>query len=213
MFKNATYDIPHDDAIVKDLIFWMRTIWEHAISHYLYAAGLCAIFAFQQYSYKDAEYTILESISSSQSVDLNQSKSIKVYFRDVVVETNNDTRFHMKLLINSLIFLSAIVHGLVIAGAAIDFPHGIIVGLIYIIIGLIITFYYLLKCCNNNTNRFSNNINDTNNLLKNLYDIFINMHRRPIMLYFLWGFLIALLVVIIWIGIYGPITRSQAEVF
>ena len=31
MFKNSVESIEHDDTIVNDVYFWMRTVWEHGM--------------------------------------------------------------------------------------------------------------------------------------------------------------------------------------
>jgi hypothetical protein len=40
MFKNSMQSIPELDDVENDIYFWMRTVWEHGISHYMYAIGL-----------------------------------------------------------------------------------------------------------------------------------------------------------------------------
>ena len=51
-FKNALETIPQDDDI-EDLYYYMRTVWEHDVSHYLYATGAVIMNAAQLYSYND----------------------------------------------------------------------------------------------------------------------------------------------------------------
>ena len=65
MFKNNLESVMqiHDDIIVKDLHFWMRTIWEHQISHYIYACGFSVMLACEAWSYRN------HSIDSSFTID------------------------------------------------------------------------------------------------------------------------------------------------
>eukprot|EP01034_Spumella_vulgaris_P029972 gene29972-37115_t len=34
MFKNSLETIDHDDRLMSDLAYYMRTVWEHVVSHY-----------------------------------------------------------------------------------------------------------------------------------------------------------------------------------
>lgn len=210
MFKTSVKSIAelHDDAVVTDVSYWMRTVWEHIVSHYIYGGALAVLFAFQQWAYKDAEYSVLESIAASPvpaaSSDDGAGRLNRVKDRETVVETHNDTRFNMKLLINGLICSSALVHGLAIAGSAIDFPSGIFVGLIYVVGGLVVTVYYLFITAPDRR------LTTGERMTQALLDVSVNMHRRPIMMYFLWGFIVALVTMLVWVGIYGPVSRSDA---
>lgn len=55
MFKNDLESVMqiHDDAVIKDLHFWMRTVWEHQISHYIYACGFSIILACEAWAYRN----------------------------------------------------------------------------------------------------------------------------------------------------------------
>jgi hypothetical protein len=232
MFKASINSIAevHDDDLVKDTSYWMRTVWEHIVSHYLYGGGLCVIFAFQQWAYKDAEYTVLESIAVNEAAlagaaadgttDTAADRFMRVrHTTNTVVETTNDTRLNMKLLINGLICSSAVAHGLAIAGSAIDFPSGTLIGLGYSVAGLIATVYYLhVTASDRKPLRTSCSVDNYAKLtpwerfIQDLLNVSLNMHRRPIMMYFLWGFVVAVVTLLVWIGIYGPVSRSEAGV-
>ncbi len=53
MFKNSLETIDHDDRDLQDLAYYMRTVWEHIVGHYLYAAGYAIMNACQLFAYKD----------------------------------------------------------------------------------------------------------------------------------------------------------------
>ena len=62
MFKHPVEDLmlagwksltPEEDNLLGDLYVWIRTTWEHAISHYLYAVGGVIISFTFQYAYRD----------------------------------------------------------------------------------------------------------------------------------------------------------------
>ena len=55
MFKNALETFPlsaHDDYY-NDLFYYMKTFWEHIVSHYLYAAGYATMACCYAYAYRD----------------------------------------------------------------------------------------------------------------------------------------------------------------
>lgn len=237
MFKAAVNSIAevHDDDIVMDTKYWMRTVWEHIVSHYIYGGGLCVLFAFQQWAYKDAMYTVLESISAVNDNNNNSPAGAgadnledggrfrrvreRTHTPTVVEMTHNDTRLNMKLLINGLICTSALAHGLAIAASAIDFPSGVYIGLAYVVAGFIVTVYYLFITASDrkpiNTSSSVDNyakLTAWERVVQELLDVSVNMHRRPIMMYFLWGFVVAIITLLVWIGVHGPVSRSQAGV-
>jgi hypothetical protein len=53
MFKNSLETTDHDDRLASDLAYYMRTVWEHIISHYMYAAGYAIMSACHVFAYKD----------------------------------------------------------------------------------------------------------------------------------------------------------------
>lgn len=59
MYKSAMEsfddDLVADNDKFKDLIYYARTIWEHIVSHYLYAIGMGIMNAAQTYAYRDTK--------------------------------------------------------------------------------------------------------------------------------------------------------------
>jgi hypothetical protein len=55
MFKNSleTIQDEHDDTYYDSLHYYMRNVWEHAVSHYVYAIGLVLMHLCQAWAYKD----------------------------------------------------------------------------------------------------------------------------------------------------------------
>ena len=94
---------------------------------------------------------------------------------NTIIESNSNSVNRMKRLINLLITVSALIHGMVIAAAAIDFPSGVITGLIYVILGGCISVYSLVTNKN-----FEGNV-------ASLQDIVMNGHQVPITWYFTQG--------------------------
>lgn len=91
--------------------------------------------------------------------------------------------------------LGSIIYGLLLAGVAIEFPHGLIVGLVYtIVIGLICIFMMVF-------NR------------KNLpRGGLFTMGRRMVIQFYLGACILGLIIIIIWIGKYGLLNRKAAGI-
>jgi hypothetical protein len=55
MYKNSLEKIQaqHDDDYYDALHYYMRTVWEHEVSHYVYAAGLVTMHAAQAWAYRN----------------------------------------------------------------------------------------------------------------------------------------------------------------
>jgi len=55
MFKNSLEDVQadYDDDRYHALHYYMRTVWEHGVSHYIYAVGLVIMHAIQAWSYRE----------------------------------------------------------------------------------------------------------------------------------------------------------------
>lgn len=58
MFKHSTEGIMHfhDDVAVRDEYYWIRTVWEHEVSHYIYAVGYAIVAACQAWVYRDHKF-------------------------------------------------------------------------------------------------------------------------------------------------------------
>lgn len=63
MFKNSMKSIPEEnrDDIESDIYFWMRTVWEHDVSHYMYAIGLTIMHIGILASYRHHESNSIDS--------------------------------------------------------------------------------------------------------------------------------------------------------
>ncbi len=53
MFKNALDKIEYDDPNLTDLAYYMRTIWEHIVGHYMYATGYVIMNGCQAFAYRE----------------------------------------------------------------------------------------------------------------------------------------------------------------
>jgi hypothetical protein len=109
-------------------------------------------------------------------------------YRDVVLRRTNSDRLRQVQL---LIILNSLIYGLLIAAVAIDFPSGILVGLIYLVgYGMLFVGRYVWYNDGISTKMFG---------------------RRPLMNYFHLSYLIALTIIILWIVfVSGLKSRSQA---
>lgn len=70
LFKNdlrLTVLAAHDDQPAKALLYWMRTVWEHEISHYLYATGFVIMSAAQAWAYRNHSIVYVPTSSSVHS--------------------------------------------------------------------------------------------------------------------------------------------------
>lgn len=205
MYKNSLRSVmaEHDDDVVRDNYYWIRTVWEHEVSHYMYGIGLCCLFALQQWAYKDVFYcggsdgsaTSNEfelsahtdsSILAGSSAAPKQNKegtaaasdaaSIEEESRcgsssgnevaalspmsgslpasaaadderSAAVSTHGTRGTPTPpgvVVIQRLIYVAAFSHALVIAAASIDFPSGLIVGSLYVLLGLAASLWYYM---------------------------------------------------------------------
>ena len=58
MFKHAVEEyvaIYGGNRYTSDILYWMRTVWEHEISHYIYAAGYAIMVALIVFAFRDHE--------------------------------------------------------------------------------------------------------------------------------------------------------------
>jgi hypothetical protein len=68
MFKNSLETIDNNDRLMSDLAYYMRTIWEHIISHYMYAAGYAIMSGCHAFAYKDHKSSQLGLSKSAKSM-------------------------------------------------------------------------------------------------------------------------------------------------
>eukprot|EP01039_Chlorochromonas_danica_P008019 gene8020-8845_t len=177
MIKSAL-DTLDDDAVnnsrdFKDLFYYLRTLWEHIISHYLYAVGLGMMHAAQAYAYRHHSVcppSTSTSTSSPSQADLPRS------------------------LLATMAGASLIL-GLLISATAINFPSGLLVFLIYVVLyggGVLGGFLW---------SEYKTRGDGT----------VVRFGRRPVLHYFLLAYLIALVIIVAWIIAVGGLkTRSQA---
>ncbi len=163
MFKNGMQTIDFDDRDMKDMYYWMRNIWEHIVSHYLYATGYAIMTGVQCYLYKDFK----------------------------APHTGLPIRTKIVLIITSILF------ALLIAGVAADFPSGLIVALVFLILyGLGVVGGYVFYL-----HRY---VKEKNALV---------FGSRPFLHHFLLSYVLALFFVLIYIASVGGLsTRSEAGI-
>jgi hypothetical protein len=112
-------------------------------------------------------------------------------FRSHCVHTEDDL---LTPKTRCMLVVASLIYGLLIAGVAIDFPSGLIVGLLYVILyGFCCVGGYLYILHKNGVT-----------------DVYIVGKRRPVIQYFLLGYLVAFVIIILWIIAIGGIkNRSQ----
>ncbi len=161
MFKNAVETLPAQDDQVQDLHYYMRTVWEHDVSHYLYAVGLALMHACQAYAYRNVK-----------APQLGLTKVGK-----------------------TLLCLSSLVLGLLVAGVAIEFPSGTVVGLIYIVLyGMGIVGGYLWYQQGQDEEKSA-----------------FYFGQKPVLHHFFFGYVCALIILVAWIiAVGGFKSRSEA---
>lgn len=160
MFKNSLETIYTDDDRYEDLYYYMRTVWEHDVAHYLYAVGLTIMYACQAYVYRHKKVSSLGMTRSGKA----------------------------------LLLLTSLIYALLVAGVAIEFPSGTIVGIIYTVlygIGIIGGYLYYLYKYEKDTNIWQ-------------------LGQRPILHHFFLGSIWALIIIIAWISKFGFKNRSEA---
>jgi hypothetical protein len=163
MFKNAMQTIDYDDRDMTDLYFWMRTIWEHIISHYIYAVGYAIMTAVQCYLYREYK-------SPQNGLDC---------------------------ISKVLLVLASLTFALLIAGVAADFQSGLIVAIVYLVLyGFCVVggyVFYVYHYLNDKT-----------------VAVF---GSRPILHHFLLSYVIAFVLVILYIASVGGLkNRHEAGI-
>lgn len=132
MFKNALatiIDPDNNDDIAYNgklhtLYFYMRTVWEHDVSHYLYAVGLVIAQMCQLYAHwgrKGSDALLTHSVLSNDSLQMGDDHTASPFTK-------------------VLLFFSALSYGVLIAAVAINYPAGLIVGLAYVLTLLAVLF-------------------------------------------------------------------------
>eukprot|EP01034_Spumella_vulgaris_P025187 gene25187-31617_t len=155
--------ISYDDRDMKDLYFWMRTIWEHIISHYIYAVGYGVMTGVQCYHYREYK----------------------------APQNGLDRGSRVILVCASLTF------ALLIAGVAADFQSGLIVAILYLVLyGFCVVggyVFYVYHYLDDKT--------------------VVVFGSRPILHHFLLSYVIAFVLVILYIASVGGLKdRSEAGI-
>jgi hypothetical protein len=133
-------------------------VWEHEVSHYLYAAGYAVMAVCQVWAY-----------------------------RNHTVSTDSVLPVTHKLLL----IIASIISGVLLCGVAVDFPSGITVALIYLIVyGLGGVGGYVFYVWNQGRDG----------------DLYFG--QRPILHYFLLSYVIGLVLLCAWIGFAGGIKQK-----
>lgn len=239
MFKHSIgtlQEIKNDD-LVQEIAFWMRNIWEHLISHYMYACGSAFMSFTQLLAYR------------------NHTMSNEIY--NYIDSDTNAPSYDMNTITWTIFTIAFLIYGLLIASVAAQFPSGCIVGLVYTIFyGLIFvggllyfkankTIYLPQRIKSSDLTEFSNteygdlsniqshnilNLNTNNNVPnenkeKNLYlnintgngnqiklkQMLIRFASRPVLLYFFLSYSFALLLILIWIAINGGLADRNSH--
>ena len=194
MIKNAitsALDIHNDDTL-QSVYYWVRNVWEHIVSHYMYAAGL----AFMQFTYA---FAYKDFALSSKSLHFTHPKPV------AILEMNTAEWF--------LLFSAATVYAFLIAIVAAQFPSGNIVGLIYTIVyGIVFIGGLLYHQCKGTVllSEIPIEMSESqrlvempeNNKLSQRFSVLIQtIKSRPVLLYFFFSYALALVLILIWIGI------------
>lgn len=165
MFKNALQTMNHDDGEIGEFYYWVRTVWEHTIGHYMYAVGYGIMTAVQLYLYKDFK--------------IANPRTFPILFR--------------VLLSFGSLFLA-----MLIAGVAADFPDGLIVFLVYLVV-------YGFCCVGGYVFYLWKYTDERNTVL--VYQ------SRPILHHFLLAYILAFIFILIYIASVGGLkTQSEAGI-
>lgn len=212
MFKNALQtiiDSEGDDTVYDNLLhklyFYMRTVWEHDVSHYLYAVGLVGVQMCQLHAHwyrrgSDGRFTagaIIQQQTASGNTTVNGNDNTLAITRDDSSSENlgrdgnglvQPSRFTLWTL-----FASALSYGVLIAAVAINYPAGLIVGLVYVLVLLaviVISLFWESKSDPGDSQAFC-------------------FGYRPVVHHFAVGCLWAVLFIVIWIIINGGIVQRS----
>ncbi|RYY79881.1 hypothetical protein EON63_16980 [archaeon] len=165
MFKNAMQAYDDDNftnsSNFNELEYYVRTVWEHIVSHYIYAGGYVCMNLCQLYAYKNVRAPILG----------------------------------LPCRAKAYLIVSSGLYGLLVAAVAINFPSGLIVGLVYtIVLGIGGIGGYM---CHQYIYRNDQQVG-----------VF---GARPVVHHFFLGCVVGLVLILIWIALQGGFkTRSEA---
>ncbi|TPX58598.1 hypothetical protein PhCBS80983_g03032 [Powellomyces hirtus] len=102
------------DPFFADFYYWLRTVWEHGVSHYLYAAGGVLMSMVLAYVYRDVcspqPHTAITMSTARGADDMKWNMGDRVLWG-----------------------IGALLYGLIIGSVAINFPKGSIVALVLIL--------------------------------------------------------------------------------
>lgn len=217
MYQNAVSQIldnttKNDDTInlLSDLYYWMRTIWEHNISHYLYASGyaimsFCHAFAYQYHTVYLPSLIISVDISPTSDSILYEEYTNRYYYIG---------KMNQRIWI--LLYITSFTFALLVASVAIEFPEGLIVGLLYTclygICGIGAAIFSQYHIDGSRMDEFGNIIGSPS-LVAKLKDYFLRfIFTRPILHYFLVSYIEAMIIILIWIISVGGL-KQRNQVF
>lgn len=159
-------------------------MWEHIISHYIYASGFVGMLACEAAAYSDFEYL---------GALVGNDEFSRAFERELAAEGSSRKLSSCLNTSETILLLSsAAVLGLSVASVAIDFPSGLITGLAYIVLASSLILLHLHRSIDRQS--------------------LVVFGRSPVLHYFLCSYAIGLLLILVWIGTFGWRTRSQAGV-
>lgn len=107
MFKNGLETVDYNNRDLTDLAYYMRTVWEHIASHYMYAAGYAIMNGCQLFAYKDHKSSQMGLTFSAQCLLIIASVVLAVLITAVAIDFPSGT-------IVGFIYL--VVYGMFIVG-------------------------------------------------------------------------------------------------
>lgn len=211
MFKNDLETVMnfHNDDVIQNLHYYMRVVWEHEVSHYLYASGYAVI-----------AFCLLWSYRNHVGIDYDGEEPPHIDLDD-----DNIVVLQLNPLSLSACYFSAVIYAFLITAIAADFPSGIIVGLCYsFLYGICGIFGVLLFDMYYHPGYYSQldiadktrkNGNDDQLMVVNRTNISLSWskihrwaRRRLVVYYYLVSYSLAFLLILIVIAISGGVKSS-----
>mmetsp|Transcript_22376 Transcript_22376/g.37425 ORF Transcript_22376/g.37425 Transcript_22376/m.37425 type:complete len:336 (-) Transcript_22376:180-1187(-) len=183
MFKNSLETLQNvDDDRLDSLHYYMRTVWEHGVSHYLYAAGLAIMQVAQAWAYRSHTYSLSEQTNTA------------------------DQRYFFLIL-----GLAVLIYAILMVAVILQFPSGTIVGFLFLTLygcGVIGGYHCYLWRCDHQRKQ----LEQTAEGLPNRQELksILSIGRLPVLNYFLYSYLLALFLLVLWIIVVGGF-KSRKE--
>jgi len=191
---------------MEDFRYWMRTVWQHIVSHYIYAVGavimqVCVVVAYRNHTLCFTRETSAPSLASLPT--LSPLRGISLWSSATTNRQNSQERRPSAAaslaardvtVLSRLVVVNGVLYSLLLSSVAINFPSGLIVGFVYFPLYLFASFW------------FTHNAGDWN-LLKKSFPMFLS--SRPVVNMYTLAYSLAIILMLVWVAIVGGLQKRS----